>query len=70
MNYLNVQVILIMYLLIFCYSDDLMLASLIFSGLQHLINAVNKNITEHRLRFNPSKTECTIFGNYTLDPHP
>ena len=55
---------------VFCYADDLMLVNLTFSGLQHLINAVNKNITEHRLRFNPSKTECIIFGNCNLDPHP
>ena len=47
-----------------------MLASLTFSGLQHLIDVPNKYITEHRLRFNPSKTECTIFGNCNLDPHP
>jgi len=59
-----------MYLLIFCYSDDLMLASLIFSGLQHLIDVANKYITEHSLRFKPSKTECTIFGHCNLAPHP
>ena len=56
--------------IVFYYADDLMLASLTFSGLQHLIVVANKYITEHGLRFNPSKPECTIFGNYTLDPHP
>jgi len=47
-----------------------MLASLTFSGLQYLIDVANKHITEHGLRFNPSKTDCTIFGNCNLDPHP
>jgi len=42
---------------VFCYADDLMLASLTFSGLQHLIDVANKYITEHGLRLNPSKTE-------------
>ena len=41
-----------------------------FSGLQHLIDVANKYITGHGLRFNPPKTECTIFGNCNLDPHP
>ena len=54
---------------VFCYADELMLASLTFSGLQHIIDVANKYITEHRLRFNPSKTECTIFGNCNLAPH-
>lgn len=25
--------------------------------------------TKHRLRFNPSKTECTLFSNCNLDPY-
>jgi len=39
-----------------------MLASSTFSGLQHLIDVANKYITEHGLRFNPSKVN--------LDPRP
>jgi len=30
----------------FCYADDLMLASLTFSGLQHISDVANKYITE------------------------
>ena len=53
---------------VFCYADDLMLASL--TRLQHSIDDVaNKYITEYGLRFNPSKTECSIFSNCNLDPH-
>ena len=48
---------------VFGYADDFVLASLPYSGLQHLINVANKYITEHGLRVNPSKYECTIFGN-------
>jgi len=55
---------------VFCYADELMLASLTFSGLQHIIDVVNKYITENGLRFNSSKTECTIFGNCNLAPRP
>jgi len=48
-----------------------MLGSLTFvSVLLHIIDIANKYITEHGLRFNPSKTECTIFGDYNLAPYP
>ena len=47
-----------------------MLTSLTLSGLQHLIEVADKYITNHGLRFNPSKTECTIFDNCNLNPHP
>ena len=55
---------------VFCYADAFMLVRLTFSGLQHIFDAANKYITEHGLRFNPSKTEYTIFGNCNLAPHP
>jgi len=45
-----------------------MLASLTCSSLQHIIDVANRYITEHDLRFNPFKTECTIFGNCNLAP--
>ena len=49
---------------VFCYADAFMLVRLTFSGLQHITDvAIKKYITEHGLRFNPSKTECTIFGD-------
>ena len=55
---------------VFCYADDLMLASLTVTGLQTMINVANRYITEHGLQFNPKKTECVIFGRSTLQPHP
>ena len=55
---------------VFCYADDLMLASLTVTGLQTMIHVANRYITEHALRFNPNKTECVIFGRSTLQPHP
>ena len=33
-----------------------------------MINVADKYIADHGLRFNPSKTECTIFGKCNLDP--
>ena len=45
-----------------CYADDLLLCSLSVSGLQTLINEANQYITQHGLRFNPSKTKCVTFG--------
>lgn len=47
---------------VFCYADDILLASTTVSGLQALINTAVNHITKHGLRFNPSKTECYIKG--------
>jgi len=58
------------YFYVFCYADDLILTSLTLSRLQHIIDVANKYITEHGSWFNPSKTECTIFVNCNLAPHP
>ena len=45
-----------------CYADDLLLCSVTVSGLQKLIDAANKYITSHGLRFNHEKTSCVTFG--------
>ena len=45
-----------------CYADDLLLCSLTIKGLQELINAADRYITQHGLRFNPVKTSCVTFG--------
>ena len=55
---------------LFVYADDIFLTSLTATGLQTMINVADKYITDHGLRFNPSKTECTIFGKCHLDPPP
>ena len=49
---------------LFVYADDILLTSLTATGLQTMINVAHKYITDHGLRFNPSKTECTIFGKF------
>ena len=45
-----------------CYAGDLLLCSLMVSGLQRLIDEANSYITSHGLRFNPAKTKCVTFG--------
>jgi hypothetical protein len=47
---------------IFCYADDLLLASTSVSGLQTLIDIASSYVTDRGLRFNPTKTVCTIKG--------
>ena len=42
---------------VFCYADDLLLASTTASGLQSLIDCADNYITGHGLRFNPCKTK-------------
>ena len=50
---------------VFCYADDILLASLTVTGLQSMINLADKYISDHGLRFNPFKTERVSFGqNY------
>ena len=55
---------------IFCYADDVLLASLTASGLQNLINVANNYVISHGLSFNPAKTECLTLGKSTLTPEP
>ena len=55
---------------VFCYADDIMLTSLTSTGLQSLINAANKYISSHGLKFNPNKTTCTTFGTNHLTSLP
>ena len=46
-----------------CYADDVILCSVTVTGLQSLIDTANTYITNHGLRFNPSKSMCITFGN-------
>ena len=55
---------------IFCYADDILLASTTVSGLQRLINTANHFITNHGLRFNPVKTDCFIMGRHHFYKDP
>jgi hypothetical protein len=47
---------------VFCYADDLLLASATATGLQNLIDIAVTHITKRGLRFNPQKTTCVIYG--------
>jgi hypothetical protein len=55
---------------VFCYADDLLLTSTTVTGLQRLIDYSNEYITSHRLRFNPKKTNCLIFGKHQFIHEP
>jgi len=50
----------------FCYADDVLLTSKTITGLQNVIDVVERYIKAHGLRFNPLKTQCIIFGKNTL----
>jgi hypothetical protein len=55
---------------VFCYADDILLASTTVSGLQHLINLADKYVSNLGLKFNPIKTKCSRFGGnpFTVAP--
>ena len=55
---------------VFCYADDILLASLSVSGLQTLIDAANSMISSRGLRFNPAKSVCGVFGKSPLVSEP
>ena len=55
---------------VFCYADDILLASLTATGLQDMINCANKYVNQHGLCFNTAKTSCTILGKCFLSPKP
>ena len=54
---------------VFCYADDVLLASTTVTGLQALINAAVDHVTSLGLRFNPTKTSTMSFGR-TLQRKP
>ena len=47
---------------IFCYDDDILLASTIITGLQVMIDVSPDYVEAHGLKFNESKTNWTIKG--------
>ena len=55
---------------VYCYADDVLLASTTVTGLQNLINHANNYVTNHGLSFNASKTVCYIHGKnpFTVQP--
>ena len=55
---------------VFCYADDLIIASLSVTGLQEMIYAATSYIVDHGLNFNPAKTICKTFGSCILKISP
>ena len=55
---------------VFCYADDIILASLSTAGRQQLIDTASSFYQSGVLNFNPSKTICTIFGKHHLTTAP
>ena len=55
---------------VYCYSDDILLASTSASGLQCLINIAVNYVMSHGLRFNPNKTVCMIRGQNPFTSMP
>ena len=55
---------------VFCYADDVLVASTTTTGLQTLINVANNCLCQHGLTFNAAKTECITFGktHFTKSP--
>ena len=54
---------------VYCYADDVLLASTTVTGLQNLINHANNYVTNHRLSFNASKMVCYIHGKNPFTVH-
>ena len=55
---------------VFCYADDVLLASTTATGLQNLIDAAVRYVQTNGLRFNPTKTKCFIKGSCPFDKLP
>ena len=55
---------------VFCYANDLLIASTTSTGLQALIDLCDSYISQHGLRFNPQKTSCTNVGKHRLVSQP
>ena len=56
---------------VFCYADDLLIASTTSTGLQALIDLCDSyNISQHGLRCNPQKTSYITVGKHRLVSQP
>ena len=47
---------------VFCYADDLIIASLSVAVSQEMIHAATSYIVDHGLNFIPAKITCKTFG--------
>ena len=55
---------------VYCYADDLLLASSTATGLQTLINIAVNHVSERGLSFNPTNTVCMSYGKHTFVKEP
>lgn len=55
---------------VFCYADDILIASLSTTGLEKLLIAAHEIIVSQGLKFNPTKSVCTVFGKCPLTKKP
>ncbi len=55
---------------VFCYAGDILICSNTLTGLQKLIDVASAHICKYCLSFNPTKTECVMFGKCTLENRP
>ena len=55
---------------VFCYADDLIIASLSVTGLQEMMCAATSYIVDHGLNFNPAKTTCKTFSTCNFKQIP
>jgi hypothetical protein len=55
---------------VFCYADDVLLASTTATGLQCLIDCAVKYVSKNGLCFNPVKTNCLIKGKCPFERNP
>ena len=51
---------------IFCYADDILIISTTVIGLQKMLDSAVQYVSDHGLRFNPSKTVGMVKGNNPL----
>ena len=55
---------------VYCYADNLLIASTTSSGLQQLTDRANTMVSDNGLKFNPNKTECLIVGSNPFTSTP
>ena len=55
---------------VFCFADDVLLASTTATSLQNLIDAAVRYVQTNGLRFNPTKTKCFMKGSCPFDKLP
>ena len=55
---------------VFCYANNLIIASRSVTALQEMIHAATPYIVDHGLNYNPAKTTCKTFGTCNFKKIP